>query len=144
MAELKVVKKPNFKEKADKITDALRRTAEREGQFLRTEIVKRTQSGKGIEGGALKEYSRSYKELLIREGESTNVDLTRTQQMLGAIQSRVRQAKDGLLELVIYFSSSNESNKARWNSALRPFFGISRKQYRDLVKTFREAIKRSK
>lgn len=143
VAEFTVVRKPNFRAKAEKITQELKRAAEREAQFLRGDIVKRTQSGKGIEGGDLKDYSPEYKKLLIREGEGTNVDLTRTQKMLGAIQARVREISGGL-EIRLFFASAAESAKARWNSALRPFFGISKQQYNQLIQAINGAIKKGK
>lgn len=143
MADFKIVKKPNFRAKAAKITEELKKTAGREAQFLRSDIIRRTQSGKGIEGGALKKYSKEYEKLLIREGENTNVDLTRTQAMLGAIQSRVREIA-GNIEIRLFFSSAAESAKARWNSIARPFFGISKQQYQALKRSINEAIKRGK
>lgn len=143
MAEFKVVRKPNFRAKAEKISAELNKAVEREGQFLRTDIIKRTQSGKEIEGKAFKKYSKAYEKLLQREGESTNVDLTRTQAMLGAIQTRIKQIA-GDIELRLFFASATESAKARWNSAIRPFFGISKEQFRKLKQTINEAIKRGK
>lgn len=143
MAEFKVVKKPDFKAKGKAISEEIKRTLEREGQFIRGEIIRRTQSGKTPEGGAFIDYSKEYRELLIREGESTNVDLTRTQQMLAAIQATVRRVSGGL-ELRLFFASTKEAAKARYNSATRPFFKLSKEQYRKLKNTINEAIKKNK
>lgn len=80
-------------------------------------IVKRTQSGKDVNGKAFKPYSKSGR------GGKGIVDLTISGDMLGSINGQ--KVKGGVK---IYFPSSKERKKAHANQKTRYFFGIDKDQ----------------
>lgn len=120
------------------------------------EIVERTQSGKTIEGGAMKQYHPDYRDWkmgikskgsnrwssfmkkvggrskLPKAGRSGEVNLTLSGRMLTNIRVQVFERGNSIIGR-IFFPSQEAANKAAWNQPKRPFFGLSRKQREDII-----------
>ena len=130
--------------KADDVKKSIRRNLkthlEKGLEQETTEIIQRTQSGRDAKGRPFKPYSRKYAEYRVDHGRFTSpVDLTFTGDMLKAIHSKVRKNGSDRLEGVIYLSA-NEADKARSNMKKRKFFGLSKKQRKDLLNLLRRNI----
>jgi hypothetical protein len=90
-------------------------------------------SGKGYDGAAMKQYTPEYKKWKVSKGRKGNVDLTFTGKMLKAMQVSVLELKDKLLGRIYFLAG--ERDKARYNLAIRKFFGLSKKNIQQLRKT---------
>lgn len=104
--------------------------------------------GKGYDGAAMKAYSdkkyfdkegnrinfftkkgkvrplETYKEYKLRKLGTAKVNLTETGKMLKAMQVSVLETKEKLIGRLFFLAG--ERNKARWNLAIRKFFGLSK------------------
>jgi len=96
---------------------------------IETGIVNRTLKGKDVKLKSFKTYSRSYRNYREKHGRNSNVNLTYTGSMLGAISGK--NVPKGLR---FYFSSSAETKKATWNQKTRRFFGVDKRQIKYLHK----------
>ncbi len=105
-----------------------------------TEIVQRTQSGKKIDGGNFKKYSKGYAAYKVSKGRKASpVDLTFTGAMLRGVHSKITKLTKDFIEGRI-FISPDQQDKANWNQERRPFFGLSKKQIDYINKKIGDAI----
>lgn len=101
-------------------------------------IVKRTQSGKSVNGGGFKPYSKEYKDSteykLLKESDKVNMTLT------GAMLDDIDLLKDGPNTIRIGFRDETETAKAFNHNTgdtmpvKREFFGITQAELKSLVK----------
>lgn len=142
-------KKAFFEEKQRKLGQAL--------QLKASEIVKRTQGGHDIGGGAFKDYDPDYRDWktgnkkssaakkwrkfmsavggrsrIPAAGRSGTPDLTLSGRMLGSVQATVTIEGDQI-KGKIFVPAGEEAQKARWNMVKRPFFGLSDTQKRAIL-----------
>lgn len=124
------------------------------------EIVQRTQGGREIENANFKAYTPEYARYKAKTGRgfklegwekrlnksqqrklikakaaagiSITPDLTFKGRMLANIRTKVFEQGEKLIGMIFFFSQA-EGNKARWNQAIRPFFGLSRAQRAAIV-----------
>lgn len=101
----------------------------------------RTQSGRGVDGGALKPYSKEYKKRLIKKTGSAKVDLLVTGAMQRAIETTVHREEPGVLTGEIFFNSAQEAVKAKYNQETREFFGLDQAQVDRIQKAVNSSIK---
>jgi hypothetical protein len=99
-------------------------------------IEQRTSKGVGFKGGKFKPYNSVYAAFRTSKGRSTTPDLRFTGQMMGSMTVRANSK-----QAEIYFSRAAESKKAAMNNKSRPFFGFSRKEEKQLGKTFFRYLK---
>lgn len=101
-------------------------------------IIERTQSGKAVQGGGFKPYSKDYKDstafkLLKDDGAPVNMTLT------GSMLADIDVLGDGENTIQIGFRDKTETAKAFNHNTgdtlpKRPFFGISDKEIKSIVK----------
>ena len=127
----------NFKDIAAEIRDRQKVTLARAMEEAAGEIVKRTQSGRGVEGGGFAKYTPEYAAFKAKSGRKTTPDLTFSGKMLASITSKVEEYPGGLIGR-IYFSAS-QAVKAAANQKLRRFFGLSKKQINEMTEKIRNA-----
>ena len=99
-------------------------------------IEARTEDGVGYKGGAFKGYSAKYAKFRRDKGRGRNVDLQFSGRMLGSMTSKADRKK-----ATIFFTRAEEAKKAAMNDKTRPFFGLNRKEEKQLAKTFFRNIK---
>lgn len=92
------------------------------------EIVRRTESGRDINGRRFVRYTKEYRKFKIRTTGSGQVNLRLSGQMLDSITSKV-EVRSTVIVWSIFFSNREAEQKAIWNSVRRPFFGVSRLTY---------------
>ena len=93
------------------------------------EIHSRTLSSKDRNLKSLKPYSTSYREFRQSKGRGSDVNLTYTGAMLGAMTH-----KDIPNGLRFTFMSKSELDKAYQNSKTRDFFGVDKNQEKKIRK----------
>lgn len=118
-----IKKKPNFTKYKSRLDNIPQKTLQSLANRLTVGIIKRTQSGRDVNKGAFKPYSKVY-------GKKGTVNLTVTGIMLHSIASKI-----GRNIIRLFFSSTSENAKAYDNQVKygRKFFGIDKSQ-RDLIK----------
>ncbi len=141
MAQVTV--KTTFKpsEKKRELLENLKKRMSQAIQKSEREIIKRTQSGKEIEGAAFEPYCDKYREWKNSAGKKRRqaalgrgdtVNLTLTGDMLRAITHTVDVEGNAVIGK-IYFNGEFEAKKARWNMVKRPFFGLSKSQMKYIL-----------
>lgn len=107
------------------------------GNELKAEIISRTQSGKDINKNAFKPYSNKYKKEKQKDFGSSTVNLTRTQQMLNAIDNK--KIPNGIR---LFFNSTQQNEKAYFNQTVnkRNFFGFDNSYLEKLGKKLAKII----
>ena len=133
--------------KTDLDFEAMKRTAldrlERETQRAvsdeTTALIMRTRRGVDVEGRGFAPYSESYADYKAEKGRNRTPDLTFTGKMLAAITHRIERRATELLGEV-FFNSTAEAQKARFNQATRRFFGFSKEQVGRIVERLQKVI----
>lgn len=98
----------------------------------RANIQIRTQKGQGADG-ALKKYSPEYAKYKREKLGTDTVNLTKTGNMLDAMQTKTEENANGILGKIFFLAQ--ERAKAGFNIALRPnFFKLSREQLATIVR----------
>jgi len=138
---IKIRRRINLDKNARDIRGNLTRALEAALIDEATEISQRTRDGKTITGKDFKEYSEGYAKFKTKRGRNLRPDLTFTGNMLASIASNVKQLKDKI-QGKIFFSSAKEAEKAGFNQALRPFFGLSAKQVARIKQKLKEALRK--
>lgn len=141
MAQVTVTSTFKPSEKKRRLLENLKARMSRAIQKSEREIIKRTQSGKEINGAAFKPYSPEYKKQKNSRGKKRRqdalgrgdvVNLTLTGNMLQAITHTVDVEGNAVIGK-IYFNGEFEAKKARWNMVKRPFFGLSKSQMKYIL-----------
>ena len=127
--------KAMLKKYPDKIDKASKFGLARASAWVESKIKARTAAGRGVSGG-FKPYSPGYLEARAKRGRGSTVDLMFTGQMMGAMQSKAKSAKLG----IIYFTGGGAAQKAMWNHRTRPFFDINMKEEGQAAKIFSDAF----
>lgn len=125
-------KKPNFKKWQEHIK--VEKQLPLVANEIISDIVLRTQSGRDVNNKAFKKYSEDY----ANKKGSTKVNLTASNDMLNSITwTTLKGNKKGIK---LYFSSTNQHNKAKGNQKTRKFFGLSTQQRKQLIKDLQKAM----
>jgi hypothetical protein len=104
-----------------------------------TRIIRRTRSGKDVDGGPFAPYSPAYARFRQSAGRQVSPpNLEFSGNMLSAITHEVKRTSNGS-EGRIFFNSAREALKAAGNQVRRRFFGLADEQVRRIVKAMREA-----
>lgn len=100
----------------------------------------RTQSGRSVDGGAFPRYSADYAKWRRKKGRKTRPDLVFTGAMQRAINVKITKGRDVLLG-EIFFDSSAEAAKAKYNQQTRTFFGLAQEQFDRIRRAVNDLIK---
>ena len=119
--------------------DRLERESQRAVSDETTAIVMRTRAGLDVDGAPFKRYSAQYSDYRAEKGRNITPDLTWTGRMLAAITYRVERLSSEIVGTV-FFNSTAEAAKARYNQTTRRFFGFSKEQVRRIVERLQKAI----
>jgi len=107
----------------------------------KSEIVERTLQGRDVDSRGFKGYSERYGKAKLEKTGKATPNLTVTGNMLKNITVKVEQVgKDIVARL--FFSSAAEATKARYNQAIRKFFGLDTSQFNRLIERIRGAWNR--
>lgn len=122
----------------DKRIKLVRENLEPALEEVKDDLIARTQSGKDVNDGKFKPYSKSWAAVRTAAGlQTTNPDLTFTGAMLGSLKVKVYRNMGQ-----IFFGDRREARKASENQRLRQFFGWSQRAVRLLVAKLRETKQR--
>jgi phage gpG-like protein len=135
------LKEVDFKLNGDEPKEAIKLALSRAGQQGINLILDRTADGKDVKDKAFKPYSKKgwkdgYYGWRKRRSKSTRPNLFDKGHMVGSITSRSNSE-----QATIFFSTGAESRKAAFNQKIRPFFGFSRKDKKELAKFFARNLK---
>ena len=101
-----------------------------------TSLKKRTQGGTGLKGG-FKSYSSEYKKYKISKGKDPfKVNLRDTGSMMLSLTSRI-SGNAGY----VYFNGGENNKKAYFNNQIRPFFGVTKKEQKEIDEIFTRYLK---
>jgi hypothetical protein len=87
---------------AKNIQDGAHSALDKQIQLAAKEIIKRSQSGKGVEGASLPGLSPAYAKYKEKVGRKPNADLTLTGALLKSIQSSVKVVNGKLVGLISF------------------------------------------
>lgn len=113
---------------------------------MKADIIDRTQNGLDVNNNAFKKYSKAYAKEKAETFGSTTVNLTRTEAMLNAIDSKPIN-KGTTFGLRFFFNSKEQNDKAYANQVTynRKFFGFNKKEKdkikERIIKSFKASIK---
>lgn len=132
-SEFKISKVPDIKAIGKELLSEREKILAQQMELAATEIVQRTQSGHSVNGSTFEPYSEGYRKYKSKRGRRTTPDLTFTGHMLGSLTTKIINQGAYLLGQ-IFFSSSREADKAKYNQKSREFFGLSKQQIDKLTK----------
>lgn len=124
-------KKIDFRKTRRIVIDGSVKRLRAESLNLLAGIELRTLNGKDVKLRQFQRYSKAYKAYRAKRGRSSQVNLTYTGKMLGAMTTKV--IKNGLR---FKFISAAETKKAYYNQIInkREFFGLDKRQIKILRK----------
>lgn len=101
-----------------------------------TSLKKRTQDGTGLKG-RFKRYSAEYRKYKIsKEKDPFKVNLRDTNSMMLSLTSRI-SGNAGY----VYFNGGENNKKAYFNNQIRPFFGVTKKEQKEIDEIFTRYLK---
>lgn len=104
----------------------------------KAEIVDRTLQGRDVDSRGFKNYSERYGKAKLEKTGRATPNLTVTGNMLKNITVKVEQVGKDIVGR-LFFSSTAEATKARYNQAIRKFFGLDTSQFNRLIERIRGA-----
>jgi len=113
------------------------------GQAQIVNLRQRVAQGLGVYDQKMPPYSPGYRRKRAKTGRQVdNRDLTYSGRMLGSLTQELNASETGVT-VVIRFADAPSQQKARWNQAISPWFGVSPRDLRTLRAVQADALTRA-